>query len=272
MGRDLQWIIGSKIPNQRRVLLLGKITLAVGVLWACKRLVNGLGLDVLRINSLFIALVLSTVVLLTLLLNGVLNDFKESEKLPGEAATILEILSLEILAIPSHNPQAEVRSHQAAVTTLAEALLNWLLEKISTAQLHSVYQACCQQTLAAVALVPGSLNLQIRMTQQLERILLIINRIETIRTTGFVTSVYWLAYLGTGLTCIGLVFTRIDPPLEAGLFLFVVSFILIFLIRLINDLDNPFGFSDPDSAEDVSLDVLIQAIERLQLAPQLFNR
>jgi predicted membrane chloride channel (bestrophin family) len=55
--------------------------------------------------------------------------------------------------------------------------------------------------------------------------------------------------------------------LEAGLFLFVVSFILLFLIRLIGDLDNPFGFSDADSAEDVNIDILMMTIQRLQQAP-----
>jgi hypothetical protein len=267
MRQRLNWTIASQIPNQRRVIQLGKITLAVGVLWAFKRLVNGLGLDVLRIDSLFIALVLATLILLSLLLNGVLNDYKESEKLPGEAATILEMLSLEILAIPAHNPQAQIKQQQEAVTALAEALLNWLLSKISTSQLHMVYQACFKQTVAATVLLQASPPLQARLMQQLERILQIINRIESIRSTGFVTSVYWLAYLGTGLTCVGLVFTRIDPPLEAGLFLFVVSFILLFLIRLIGDLDNPFGFSDADSAEDVNIDILMMTIQRLQQAP-----
>lgn len=46
-------------------------------------------------------------------------------------------------------------------------------------------------------------------------------------------------------------------------FIAVIAFLLIFLIRLIADIDNPFGYSDPDSAEDISLDVLVKAMGRL---------
>jgi hypothetical protein len=46
--------------------------------------------------------------------------------------------------------------------------------------------------------------------------------------------------------------------------------LLIFLLRLIDDIDNPFGYVDQASAEDVSLDVLNLALNRLQDAlPEL---
>jgi hypothetical protein len=41
---------------------------------------------------------------------------------------------------------------------------------------------------------------------------------------------------------------------------------MIFLINLISDLDNPFGNGDAMSVEDVSLDVLTSAVKRMQTA------
>ena len=272
MKQRLQWEIASKIPNRRRLLFLGRVGLAVAVLWALKRLVHDLHLDVLRIDPLFIALILSTVVLLTVLLQGVLSDFRESERLPAEAATILEMLSLELLAIPVHNSQVQISQPQRSVTCLAEALLDWLLAKISTAQLHQAYQDCFRQTVAATVLLDGQPVLQGRLMQQLESLLRIVNRINTIRETSFVASVYWLAWLGTALTCAGLIFTQLDGPLESNVFMVVVSFILLFLVFLISDLDNPFGFNDVNSAEDVCLDPLLYCIRRLRLAPQIFEQ
>jgi uncharacterized membrane protein len=268
MYQRLQWAISSRIPNRRRLALLGKISLSVSVLWAFKRLAHDLGLDVLRINPLFIALLAAVLILLSLLLNGVLSDYKESEKLPAEAATALEILSLEIAAIPAHNPQAQITEHQLSALKLGEALLAWILSKTPTPQIHIAFQECYRDMVAATALLHGKSSLQARPMQQMEAILRIINRIDTIRTKGFVPSVYWLAYLGTGMLCIFLVLTRLDPPLEAGLFLLVISFVLLFLIHLIGDLDNPFGYDDPDSTEDVSLDILIQTLQRLRNATQ----
>jgi len=39
---------------------------------------------------------------------------------------------------------------------------------------------------------------------------------------------------------------------------------VILLLRLIDDIDNPFGASDPISAEDVSIELLERAVERLK--------
>ncbi len=252
------------VANQRRWLWMGKITLAVAVLWAFKRLAHTLQLDVLRIGVPFIALVLATLVLLTLLLLGVLSDFKESEHLPAELATLLELqsLNLEVLHLQDSSPATVLP--QQALLALAEAIPQRLMGRISEPELYSCYHACYRHTAAMAHQLERSPALQARLLQPLEGILGILNRIEVIRSTGFVTSVYWLAYLGTGLTCVGLVFSRLDPPLESGLFLFVVSFLLLFLIHLIQDLDNPFGYSDSDSAEDVSLEALHRCLERMR--------
>lgn len=44
----------------------------------------------------------------------------------------------------------------------------------------------------------------------------------------------------------------------------MISFIVILLLRLIDDIDNPFDFSDLDSAEDVSIELLEHAVDRLK--------
>jgi hypothetical protein len=53
---------------------------------------------------------------------------------------------------------------------------------------------------------------------------------------------------------------------EAIFFIVVISLMMIFLINLISDLDNPFGNGDAMSVEDVSLDVLTSAVKRMQTA------
>jgi hypothetical protein len=93
-----------------------------------------------------------------------------------------------------------------------------------------------------------------------------INRIETIRETSFVKLVYWLAYAAIGLLCGGLIFMANTRLHEAIFFIVVISLMMIFLINLISDLDNPFGNGDAMSVEDVSLDVLTSAVKRMQTA------
>ena len=87
-----------------------------------------------------------------------------------------------------------------------------------------------------------------------------------IRETDFATIVYLLAYAAAGILCVGLTLIKNDATsiYNNGFFLFSLSWILIFILHLINDLDNPFGFSDQSSAEDVDLTILESTQSRLK--------
>jgi predicted membrane chloride channel (bestrophin family) len=88
-------------------------------------------------------------------------------------------------------------------------------------------------------------------------------RIHTIRETSFVSSGYLLADLTTILLCAGLILARIEPFHESLFFVSVISYLMIFLLMLIRDLDNPFGYYERHSGEDVSLKPLEDAARRL---------
>lgn len=244
----------------RLLLRVGAVVLAIGL---SKLLVHHLGLEVITINPLFSALVASTVFLLGFLLNGVLSDFKESEKLPAEIATSLESLQLEIAAIPLHHPGTVVTPHQRAVAALGRQLLRWLQHGLSTEQLRLVYRDC-HALVSEASTLQRSSTLQGRLMGEMASVLRAINRIETIRETSFVPLVYWLALAGIALLCGGLVFAVSEQITEAFFFVCVIAFLLVFLLHLIDDLDNPFGQADPDSAEDVSLELLESVVATLE--------
>jgi len=246
----------------RLLLRVGSLVLAVGL---CKLLVHHLGLEVITINPLFSALVASTVFLLGFLLNGVLSDFKESEKLPGEIATGLQTLKLEIAAIPLHHPGSDVSRHERAVAEFGRAILCWLQNGLSTAQLRLTF-GHCHSLVAEASTLQRSSTLQGRLMGEMAALLKTINRIDTIRETSFVPLVYWLALTGITLLCGGLVFSVSEQITEAFFFVCVIAFLLLFLLHLIDDLDNPFGNADPDSAEDVSLALLETVVAELEAA------
>jgi len=222
---------------------------------------------VLKVALAELALVAATVFLQGFLLNGVLSDFKESEKLPAQLASVLENLALEIAAVPQHNPRAEVSAEVAAVLRLAYGVHTWLLGGLATTRLTALHREVHGSVVRAVVLLSSS-TLQGRLMGPMGDVLQIINRIETIRQTHFVPLVYWLASLGTGLLCVGLIITRVAALHEAVFFLGVIAFNLIFLLRLILDIDNPFSFADPNSIEFVSLKVLHDACCRIETLQQ----
>ena len=248
---------------RRRLLMLIKVSALVLAIGLAKLLAHQLDWEWIRPNPLVTSLVASTVFLLGFLLNGVLGDFKESEKLPGELATSLETLGLEIQAIPIHKPEAQVGYPLAAVAELGGSILDWLLNRLSTNELLRRYQQVHGQVVQASVQL-GIPPLQARLMAEMAQILKLINRVETIRETSFITLVYWLAAAGIVLLSGGLVFTATDVLEESIFFILVIAFLLIFLLRLISDIDNPFGHADATSAEDVSIDLLVASVLRLE--------
>ena len=249
---------------RRRLLMLIKVSALVLAIGLAKLVAHQLGWEWMRPNPLVTSLVASTVFLMGFLLNGVLGDFKESEKLPGEIATSLETLGLEIQAIPSHNPLAQVGNHLWAVAELGDSILEWLLNRIPTAELLRRYQQTHGQVVQASVKL-GIPPLQARLMAETAQVLKLINRVEAIRETSFITLVYWLATAGIVLLSGSLIFTVTDVLQESIFFIIVIAFLLIFLLRLIADIDNPFGHADANSAEDVSIDLLVATVLRLKV-------
>ena len=105
-----------------------------------------------------------------------------------------------------------------------------------------------------------------RLKQEQANIRRIMIRIHAVRETSFVSSGYLIAEVTTILLSIGLILSRIDPFHEALFFVGVITFLLTFLILLIKDLDNPFGYYESDSTEDVSLKPLDDLIGKLTKA------
>ena len=243
----------------RRVALI-----AAGVC-VFKVVVNKLGFELFSVNPLFSALVASTVFLISFLLSGVLADYKESEKIPGQIATSLETLDLEIRAIVVYNPKAEIDASIHAVVGLGWVIQAWLHEKINTQDVYLSHRKTHYQVVQSATFLSAS-TLRGRLMGEMATLLNLINRIEVIRETDFVPLVSWMADIGAFFLSAGLVFARADSLWESCFFLFVITFLLLFLLRLIEDIDNPFDYIEQKSAEDVSLDVLNLALKRLQNA------
>ena len=247
----------------RRFRILIQVTSIVGLVVAAKLILHRLGWEGISINQLFSALVASDVFLLGFLLNGVLSDYKESEKIPGEIASALSLLALEVKAIPVHHPEANVKRDLDAIAKLGESILAWLMGKESTTRMMDSYDNAHDHVVIASCWLAHS-SLKGRLMTELAAILRTVNRVDVIRETDFVKMVYWLAYAATCLLLAGLVFARSEAIVESCFFLFVIGWLLIFLLHLISDLDNPFGYSDPESAENITLDVLISSQARIQ--------
>jgi predicted membrane chloride channel (bestrophin family) len=231
-----------KINNQYRLLILVS-TIVFAVLCA-KLVVHFLGWEVISINPLFSGIVAANVFLMGFLLNGVLSDFKESERLPGELSACLENLVQEISGIRFAKPEANVGACLIHLSQLSNDILSWFHKKHYTAELMEHVNNLTPQFAMMEQWTQATLVARLKQEQgNLRRTLI---RIHTIRETSF-----------------GLILAKIEPFYESLFFVVVISYLMIFLLMLIRDLDNPFGYYERYSGADVSLKPLQDTAGRL---------
>jgi hypothetical protein len=247
------------ISSQHRLLLrAGAIVLAV---LGAKLLVHALGWEVISINPLFSGIIAANVFLMAFLLSGVLSDFKESERLPGELSACLENLAQEVSGIGMAKPEAKVGPCLILLSQLSADILSWFHKKHYTEELLEHVNELTPQFAAMEPWAQATIVGRLKQEQgNLRRTLV---RIHTIRETSFVSAGYLLADITTLLLCTGLVLAKIEPFHESLFFVGVISYLMVFLLMLIRDLDNPFGYYERYSGADVSLKPLQDTARRL---------
>jgi predicted membrane chloride channel (bestrophin family) len=185
------------------------------------------------------------------LLSGVLSDYKESEKIPGEIASSINSIYTELIYLYYDKKILNAKECMLYCQELTNSILEWFHRNertmvliAKTRHLNSLFARIENDTQA---------NYIVRLKNEMSNLSKTIFRVDTIRDTKFITTGYQISISVTVLMCFGLVFSKIDPFYESLFFVGVISFLLIFLILLINDLDDPFAYSKKYSTENVSL-------------------
>ena len=224
------------------------VVLAIIVL---KLVAHSLGWEFLSLNPLFSGIVAANVFLMGFLLSGVLSDYKESERLPGELAASLTVFADEAATLHARAQQPMALEFISFVEALAQSTVDWFYKRQRT---HQVMARIAELNRFFVAFEPlMQANYSVRLKQEQNNFRRVLIRIHTVRETSFVSSGYLIAQWTTALLSLGLVLAKIDPFYESLFFVGVITFLLVFLNLLIQDLDNPFGYYEGQSTEDVSL-------------------
>jgi hypothetical protein len=250
----------------KKYSLLLRAAAVVAFVVFLKLLAHTLGWEVLSLNPLFSGIVAANVFLMGFLLSGVLSDFKESERLPGELAATLETLSDEGSIIHERSKDPIALEFGSCVVELARSIHLWFFKKVKTRDLMDQLTDLNRFFSAFESLTQA--NFIVRMKQEQHTLRRSLIRIHAIRETSFISSGYLIAELTSGLLALGLILAKIDPFYESLFVVGVIVFLLTFLIMLIRDLDNPFGQYEKSSSEDVSLKPLEDFIARMQLRPE----
>ena len=226
------------------------------------------GWEIMDLNALFTSLVAGTIFLIGFLLTGVLSDYKESEKIPSELASLLKALWDDTYTIAQSRNVAAARHFMDFQKDFIQFLLDWFYRKERTASLlnqisrmNQFIMELDQEGVPAPYLV--------KMKNDQNSIRKMVMRIDTIRDTSFISSAYAIVEAMGFLVAFGLIIMKIEPFYASLFFTLLVTFLIAYMVFLIKDLDNPFDYSQRgESGTEISLKPLRDYQATLKDAPK----
>jgi hypothetical protein len=238
----------------KKYMLVLKALCVVAMLVTIKLVIDTYNLDVIVTSPVITAIVAGVIFTIAIIFSGVLTDFKESEKLPGELAAAIKSLYRDTgVLVKIDEPLAlHIREHIIElIDTLTDNFRNnrWRLREINPAtnRIDEDINTAFDKGLPPPMVV--------KMRNELAAIDRLIYRVEIIMETSFIPAAYHISIISISAVLLILLFTKMDPYYEGILLFGSVAFVLTSLMMLIQDMDNPFEYSK-SSAADVDLKIL----------------
>jgi hypothetical protein len=212
------------------------------------------GYDTIPINPVVGAFISGAIFTIAIIFTGTFTDFKESEKAGGDLAAFLKALynDSRVLPLTDETPAQVLRSHvrdllRAINTCFEENSFN--LPDINR-EMNKINKDI--RTLSYLNVAPPLIA---KLRNELGGIDRMTNRIDVIIRTDFIPAAYALAEIATAGVILILLFVKIDPYPEGTIIFAVITSMLIGLLLLIRDMDNPFEIGAHTFA-DVDLETL----------------
>lgn len=243
--------------------LFFKVLPILGLIVLIKLIFHYIGFETISLNSLFTSLVGGTIFLFGFLISGVLSDYKESEKIPGEIACSLEVIYDETSIIYLSKKSKSAKDFLIFQLKFLELIQNWLYKK---EDIDIVYNNLNKMNNYFLEFEPlTQANFIARMKQEQNNLRKLITRINVISSTSFVQSAYAIAEALAFFLIVGLLVLKIEPFYEAIFFVVLVAFLVIYMILLIRDLDNPFEYSNNgEFGSEISLEPMKNLEKRIR--------
>ena len=229
-------------------MIVIKAMAVAAVLAAAKIGLHFLNLEFIQINSLISSLISGVIFTMAILLSGVMTDFKESEKIPGELAASIKSLhkDLELLEYTAKKEAASALLHLESLISVI--IKQFESNKWKQSELGEIIEKIDLdiRKMAEKNMPPAYV---IKMRNELNNIERISNRIDTIEETNFLPSAYVLSQTAVSLVILILLFAIVDPYIIGMFIIFTVTFLVVGILLLINDMDNPFETGGKGSAD-----------------------
>lgn len=229
---------------------------------------HALNLEFIRIDSLISALISGVIFTIAILLAGVMTDFKESEKIPGELAASIKTLhkDFELLEFTAKKETDSALMHLNSLISVI--IKQFESNKWKQSEIGEIIEKIDDdiKLMAAMNMPPPYV---IKMRNELHNIEKISNRIDTIEETDFLPAAYALSQVAVLLVMLILLFSILDPYVIGMAIIFTVTFLITGILVLIKDMDNPFetggtGSADVDLSHIYKLDKYLKSHDEVK--------
>jgi hypothetical protein len=202
--------------------------------------------------------------LIGFMLSGVMSDYKESEKLPGDIAIALE--SIEDTLTVASNAHKGLRGDalRAAHRALAFAVADWLVGKKTVDDCYAALKGFLPNV-ETMDKVSGPLAARVLGDVALLRRAVV--RVDVIARTTFLQSGFAVLESMVAIVVILMLVSGYRSPHAEYMVIVGISLVDIYMIRLIRDVDDPFRFGPHGphrGAAEVDLFPVVEYVERLR--------
>jgi len=198
-----------------------------------------LNFDALSVTTLITAFIGGAIFTIAIIFAGTLTDYKESEKIPSEiAASIRTFYSdLDLIRVTDTTLVPRMQENTAALMRCINT--NFRNNEWSMEHMDKVLDPL-NADIAKLVDLSVAPNYVIKLKTEMTNIDRISHRVKTIAETSFIPAAYAISELAAAGVIMLLFFVKLDPFYE-GLVLFtVLCMLLVALLLLIQDMDNPF--------------------------------
>lgn len=235
------------------------LLVAAGIVGA-KYLLHYLDVEIIVLGSLHTSVIAGTFFVIGFLLSATIADYKESERIPADIASILENMYEDACSIHSNYPDFDIKRFQTRLLKVAVTLASDIRHNQHDAH-QQIHKLAASFSEMETANVPA--NFIVKLKQQQSQLLRHLLRVNYIQRITFIPSATILAWSIVSVAIVMLLCTEIEPFFAGVLLVSGISFIFIYMLLLLRVIRTPFH-SAGATRDDVSLFLLDDAVAHIK--------
>lgn len=224
-----------------------------------KIVLHNTGNEILVLGSLHTGVITGTFFVVGFLLTTTITDYKESERIPPEFSSIIENMYEDAEATHANHPGFDLPLFKRQLHNVAKSFANDVRKKKHSTRIevHALNKTFVSMENAGV---PP--NYVVKLKQQQAQLLRLLFRVTYIQRITFIPSATILARSIIPLAILLMVFTEIEPILGGIIITAIITFILVYMLRLIHVISTPFQRAGK-TQDDVSLFLIDETVDHL---------